>query len=238
MSSDTPGLPPSDGGGSESSEAGAQADASRGAGYSWDASACGPGDVQTFQPGAYVPASAPQDVCGPGTIEDLYTYCLGPYASVGSCSTFQTLNQDCFDSVLTQSTASSCGPIIDYQGFVEANIAGCVELTSHGELASAKSVQALTGCQLAACQANCPVRNASSLADLEGCTTDAETGGCQAYATAASCFTADDSGPLSVCMVTDFYLFYEAVAPLFCAAAAPAMPDAGVAPAAVDASRD
>jgi hypothetical protein len=187
--------------------------------FAWDASACAPGDVRTFRPGDYVPASPPLAACPNGVtdIQALYDKCLGKTAKGTDCYDWATANAACFQCVITKSTDASYGPVIDYGGFVEANVAGCIETVSHGT-SCAKSVQALTSCQLASCLANCPVTDAPSLASFTECTTQAELGGCQAYASQASCFTsAADAGPLSLCASEDFEQFLLSVAPLFCA---------------------
>jgi hypothetical protein len=220
----------------------AAADAGRGEGSSgamtdfwWDASACAPGDVQTFRPGDYVPASPPRNACTAAEVAAFYELCLGPKVDMSACIQWEGLHAECFRCVLTPSSDATYGPIIDYTHFVEANVAGCVELESQG-VSCARSVQALASCQLAACAVNCPVRDATSLEAFQGCTTQAEATGCSTYAQAASCFSSQsDAAPLSVCAVTDFYQFYMAVVPLFCSASA----DAGAAtPGPLDASPD
>jgi hypothetical protein len=75
----------------------------------------------------------------------------------------------CAACVLTSYTSDPLGPIIDYGEFVGGNVAGCIELEAPRELACAKAVQALTGCEIAACEANCPVSNETSLMGREAC---------------------------------------------------------------------
>jgi hypothetical protein len=202
--------------------------------------------VQTFHPSDYVPANAPRVACRVDSsydeISDLYATCFSAdaYNHPSDCYTWESMHAQCFDCVVTMSSATSYGPVIDYTGFVQANVAGCIELVSHST-SCAKPVEALTSCELAACEANCPVRNSSTLASFQGCTTQADVEGCQAYAQQASCFSSQaDAGPLSVCSVTDFWQFFRTVAPLFCASA-PAG-DAGdedaAGPAMLDASTD
>jgi hypothetical protein len=233
---------PSDDASADGSHTDAQAQATGGGSsgsFSWDASACAPGDVQTFRPGDYVPANAPRIACTGTEIDDLYTLCFGAeaYKDPSACYAWESAHAGCFDCVVTMSTATSYGPVIDYSGFVEANVAGCIELVSHGT-ACAKPVEALASCELAACEANCPVRNSSTLTSFEGCTTQADVEGCQAYAQQASCFSSQsDAGPLSVCAATDFWQFFRTVAPLFCASAPSGYGDAG-GPAMLDASTD
>ena len=67
-------------------------------------------------------------------------------------------------------TADRLGPILDYGEFVGGNVAGCIEVTTPERPHRArKSVQALTDCELAACQANCPVSDSTSLTAREQC---------------------------------------------------------------------
>jgi hypothetical protein len=237
VTSDMPGPPPlqssSSGGGSSGDSADADVPNST---KSWDASACAPGDVQTFVPGSYVHASQPKSDCGADSVLLLYNACFGESASVASCSAFRTLNEACYACAVTPSTASSYGPIINYTSFVETNLAGCVELVEEGALTCAGPVQALAECQLAACQTNCPVTDTATLNAFSACTEAADTGGCQAYNAAASCL-AVESGPLAICDSSDFRHFFFSVVPLFCAASsAPGSEDAGLAPSSRDAS--
>lgn len=218
VSSDVPLSASTDGGAGDGATAGGDG---AGSGYeTWDASACAPGDVQTFQPGPYVPASKLVGACLSGDISTLYEACFSPSANVSTCTAFQQKSKEsaaCYSCVLTPSTASSYGPIINYTEFIAANVAGCIELVSQGVLACAKPAQALSECELAACEANCPVRDASSLTAFQGCTTQAKSGGCQAYDAAAACFTSElEAGSLSVCDPSEFRTFFDLVVPLFC----------------------
>jgi hypothetical protein len=116
------------------------------------------------------------------------------------------------------------GPIIDHGAFVTANVAGCIDLEIAGAtdggsaaIGCAKAVDALEGCEVAACEANCPVSDTASLSRFEACSTSADGTGCSTYAAAAAC-TAPDAGVgvPSTCLQTDFSAFYHSVVPLFC----------------------
>ena len=234
VASDAPPLPAATADAGGGADASSDSHAETAAQVEWDASACGPGDVQTFVPGGYVPAHAPQDACDPDDIEGIYESCLGPNRSPDGCAAVQASKAACFSCLVTPSGGTSYGSVIEYTGFVEPNVAGCVELVSQGGMSCAKSLQALAGCQLQACEANCPVTDASSLAAFEGCSAQAEAGGCEAYAQAASCFWSQaDAGPLSVCSATDFHAFFVNASALFCSAG-----DAGSASYPVDAASD
>jgi hypothetical protein len=134
----------------------------------------------------------------------------------------------CAACIVTTESADFYGPVIDHGGFVTPNVAGCIELTDHSQYTCAENVQALTGCELAACEANCPVHDAASRAAYDACAAQAAQGGCTAFATAAKCADAlQDGGPAANCLLPMFQDFYNAVVPLFCGSA-PQRPDAGL----------
>jgi hypothetical protein len=208
----------SSGGGSSSS--GASSGASSGF-PNVDGNACQPGSVATYQPGQYRPASgAGQGLCAPiggsDPITDFYTACLGPNAGTDQCNAVRQQNAACVQCLLTPDTALTYGPLIDHGAFVTANVAGCLELLLPGGLSCARALQQLDGCELAACEANCAVHDAASLADYDSCVSATETGGCRVYATAATCSTAPDASAAAAVCLGDFPSFYAAVAPLFC----------------------
>jgi hypothetical protein len=187
-----------------------------------DASSCRPGSVQTFQPGAYHPATAAwQGACATNIYDPIqlfYDECLGSGATPSTCADFQKNNAACFACILTPASADHYGPLIDNGGFVTGNVAGCIELTDPGELTCAKSVQALSECELASCAANCPVSDAHSLNSYNGCAAQADTGGCGQFEAATSCTDqlADGGTVATRCFASDFQHFYNAVVPLFC----------------------
>jgi len=234
------------------SEGGSGGSGSSSGSFVGDADSCQPGSVTTYQPGAYRPASGKwQGLCVADAEGDpiarFYDQCLGPDANSDQCNSFRTTNTSCVGCILTSETAMKYGPILDHGGFVTANVAGCLELASDqsdaselaSELSCAKAVQGLAGCELAACEANCAVNDAASLAEYDTCATEAETGGCASYAAAASCVeSASDASAVGAACLSDFQTFYQVVVPYFCGPApasdggAPPEPDG----AAVDAS--
>jgi hypothetical protein len=190
-----------------------------------DASACRPGDVETYRPAPYRPATAAhKGVCTPKDIRDFYDFCLGPQKTSASCNTFMsdktTGTGACAACIITLEAADHYGPVIDHGGFVTPNVAGCIELTDYSNAyACAKSVQALSGCELAACEANCPVHDTASRAAYDACAAQAAQGGCQNYAMAANCAELlQDAGEVALCLLPIFQDFYNAVVPLFCGA--------------------
>jgi hypothetical protein len=204
-----------------------------------DADSCEPGSLATYRPPPYRPATgAGQGLCLPGAqgdpIASFYQQCLGPTATVDGCNSFTQMNQACAACILTPETAMKYGPILDHGGFVTANVAGCLELAGDeqadaSELSCAKTVQALAGCELAACEANCAVHDAASLAQYDACASSVEAAGCEMYATAASCADSQmEASALGAACLADFETFYQVVVPVFCGA--PAGSDAGIAP--------
>jgi len=187
------------------------------------ASACQPGVVSTYVPGTYQGATgAWQGVCvddGQDLIGQYYDACFGDAATPAACTAFKTTSATtaaCAACILTPVAAPLLGPIIDYGGFVGKNTAGCIELVDPGGLPCATAVQALTGCELQACQANCPVSSPASLDDYYECAQVADSAGCASYAATASCSQGLDGSPASVCDSAAFKDFYDAVVPLFC----------------------
>jgi hypothetical protein len=177
-------------------------------------------------------------LCLPGPDGDpitlFYDGCLGPGATSDKCNTVRTAHAACVSCILTPVSAAKYGPLVDHTTFVTANIAGCLELLVPGELACARAVQSLDGCELTACQANCPVFDSASFADYQSCVTSVETGACMSYATVAACaLEAPDAVARAIECLADFASFYAAVAPIFCG---PSGQDAGPSP--LDASRD
>jgi hypothetical protein len=76
----------------------------------------------------------------------------------------------------------------------------------------------LSDCENAACQANCPVTDPSSLIARQDCASEADQSGCvQRSGIMASCPTTGmDAGLAEACANSGFKAFYDAVVPLFC----------------------
>lgn len=190
-----------------------------------DGGACMPGDVRTFVPAAYRPATpAWQDVCTGDQLAAFYAACLatGPgTASPAACQAFEQAspaNAACASCLLTPESATMYGPLINHGSFITENVGGCVELTDPGAgLGCAKAQQALAGCQLAACQASCPVSDPTTRDALVACESTAASAGCQMFATQAGCAAAlGEAGVSTACQATTVHDFFLAVAPIFC----------------------
>ena len=209
-----------------------------------DASGCRPGYVDTFQstPTPYHSATAAwQGVCSPSDTAAFYAACLGSSATTSACAQFKSSPGPaaCVACIETPEGASHYGPLIDYGSFVAPNVAGCIELTDPSGLPCAKEIQTASVCERAACEANCPVSGASSLAAYDACARAADEGVCQSYALAAeSCQRAEEDGGVSQgCVTSDFSAYYSDIVPVFCGAQ-PTFSDAGMGPVDAPASID
>ncbi len=183
-----------------------------------DASSCHPGNVETFRPGAYRSATpVGQDVCRGTMIQDYYDACFGAGKDASKCAKFPDIYPECAACILTADKAKWYGPLVSSGGFVQVNIAGCIEVSDPDGTLCARAVQALSDCELAACKANCPVTDSLSLTAYDSCATLADRTGCAAYQSAASCIAMElDGGLPAACNAASFKDFYDAIVPLFC----------------------
>jgi len=206
---------------------------SSGSGGSADGGACAPGDVATYQP-VYHPAAPAHGCADMQQISGFFDACFGVNGTAALCEKFQGTYADCASCIVTPDSAPAYGPIVNHGAFVTANVAGCIELmiasptgaeprcadAGVAELACAKAVQAVEGCELAACQANCNVHDSTSLDGFQSCSNAADVSGCSTYAQAAQCATPDagggSCGAPAACIVADFKAFYDGVVPAFC----------------------
>jgi hypothetical protein len=205
------------------------------AGTPADASSCHPGSVETFVPKSYRAAAVRADACTDAQIRAYFDACFGSLSSAATCSAFgQDASADatCGACIRTSDSASRYGPLVGSGSLVRANVAGCIELTEPSLLSCAKAVQAESACELAACEANCPVTgdDPSSQFAFDACAAVADTAGCSAYVTAPQCNAAGVEGGVAAsgCLRTGadagdgvevaFREFYDYAVPLFCGA--------------------
>lgn len=207
--------------------------------------ACQPGNVETFVPAAYVPAlPAGQGACVTAAdnvdpIQVYYDDCFPPNGSRAACDAFGQISPAyaaCEACIVTAATAPAYGPLILADGFVQENVAGCLELKNPSDLLCAQAQQALSDCELYACSVNCPVSDQPSLDAYHRCAVQADATGCQAYYAAAQCLGAEavDGSAESACLASSFEAYYQAIVPLFCgqvAADAGPVTDAAIADA-------
>jgi hypothetical protein len=216
-----------DGGGSSSSGGGGSSGSSSGG--SSDAGACLPGEVTTYAPQYRQATGAYLGMCTDEEVKGFFSSCLGS-ASVDMCNQFMSDGgANCAACLMTPDTDMKYGPLIGHGSFVTANVSGCIELTdaTSSGLACAKAVQAIAGCELLACEANCDVHDSMSLNAYETCASTADQAGCNMYASASSCVQSlQEAGDgVAQCLAPDFAIFYSFAARLFCGTA-PAV-DAG-----------
>jgi len=184
---------------------------------------CYPHDVTTFTP-AWVPPLGPHaGKCTAQQIGDFYTECLGTGASGSACATWTTAsaNTACDACLETQHTASAFGALVEYSGIVYANLPGCVAIVEPCNQACAQAVQALTLCDLGACN---PATYCPSQSAYDTCRTAAESGtcACDAFAASANCMAsiaAAGHPAYATCFgsqTSDFQTTFTAVATVIC----------------------
>jgi hypothetical protein len=150
-------------------------------------------------------------------IQDYYDACFGQGKDASKCAMFPGTHAKCAACILTADTAKFYGPLVSSGGFVQANVAGCIEVSDPDGSLCARAVQALSDCELAACKANCPVTDSVSLAAYDSCASLADNTGCAAYQSATSCVGVElDGGLPAACNAASFKAFYDAIVPLFC----------------------
>lgn len=183
----------------------------------FDASSCLPGDVSTFQPPSYRPATPVyQGRCTADVLGAAWAACSSPTDS--SCVTWRAANADCAACLFSKDTAPRFGPSIVRRGYLEVNVAGCLELRGGAAgLSCAKAVQASDACTAEACSANCPVTGPPSLDAFERCVDIAGGSGCAAFAQKAKCAEAVSTVPAGICVrgATAEQRFRD-IASLFC----------------------
>jgi hypothetical protein len=175
---------------------------------------CQPQSGTTFT-SRWHPAIHRLAACTSQQVTDYFTACYGAGATTAGCTQYTQANSTCTSCLSTPPTAVAWGAIIAYNGFSEVNVAGCFYW--HGASACATQLQASTDCELAWCQANCPVTDQATLDALDACETQTanDPSQCQSYATQAQC--ANDAGAASsICVGTSFSDDYTRVATVLC----------------------
>ena len=105
----------------------------------------------------------------------------------------------CADCLATQWNAPVRGAAVMYQGApgdhgVRAlNVAGCLALVGGAAgLDCAKKLEIAEACELAACNANCPVTDSASFQPWAACVTSVDSAACRPYsAPATTCIMAE-----------------------------------------------
>jgi len=188
---------------------------------------CPPAPLDEWVPPAYHSAQAVQHACSTLMINDFYNSCLGPSSSSGACAQDWGAGEDVAHSVcqaclITPSTSTTWGPLVNYgsaggTGTVSVNVAGCVELLDASKQSCAASVQLADECQHEACDATCPVTDATAFANWQQCIGAASQTSCLGYLTSAACVNAEDAGPAATCVTgADFETEFIDIATVFC----------------------
>jgi hypothetical protein len=185
-----------------------------------------PADVPGFTP-RWTPATH-QPLCTQEQIDE-FGVCLAtgfngvttaercaPFRSGGSASA-------CAACLATADTALVLGPIIDRSGVLELNVAGCLAI-AEGKLDGSGcggKYQAMEQCEEAACRAQCPLTDRTSLQLYDRCLLAAADDPqiCKSYATAAKCASeVQDAGGRGAGCVNfrAFDDWYARIAPMFC----------------------
>jgi hypothetical protein len=189
-----------------------------------DASACSPASVATFAPRWVAPRAHVSACTGPQITA--YANCLASNPNSTNCAPWNVVDggedsacRACL--VASSSTDGAWGPIVDFEGVQQLNVAGCVALATGIDtgVGCAGDYEDLQGCEMQACAANC----ASSSAALAACVANADATGCSTYAGLSSCA---DAGLAAKCIApasASFLDVFQLIAPIFCEAP----PDAG-----------
>jgi hypothetical protein len=183
-------------------------------------------DVSGFTPPPFTPpVGAHQNVCSQTFIDSFYTDCLSPNATQQSCAPWgvnaDQAHKACEQCLITRSTASQWGALIEFKGLVDFNVAGCVLLLDPSNKVCAVSIAQNVACEHAACDSVCPVTDNASYQVWQQCEQAAEAigppCGCIQYAKPASCIDKEAQGPAKACLPqSDFKSTYDSIAPIFC----------------------
>jgi hypothetical protein len=187
---------------------------------------CAPSSVGNVQP--FVPPNTRQSACTDTQIATLYQDCW--VGSAAACNSFygDPANSACIRCMLSDSTASTWGPIVKFTGedITLPNTAGCFALVDGdaGPGGCGAATQALQLCGFMSCAGNCPNGStAAGVAQLGTCTIQAFMTTCaQEYAKANPCGQAPQYG---VCLFANFESQFRGLGQFFCAYVADAGAD-------------
>jgi hypothetical protein len=184
-----------------------------------------PASVQNFQPPAYIPPIQ-QNVCSMQQISDYYSNCLDPMqSSQMKCTTYTTNNKTCASCLDTPKMSNMWGALVQGNGVVSINVAGCADIQGYPNCA--KAYEAAQACESAACDQVCPVMDQQSFMAWQQCVQTADAGGCASFVNAKNNACQADAGNLAQCFnFMSFQAGYQQLAPMFCASGMGGM-DAG-----------
>ena len=170
-------------------------------------STCGCSDPSTFTPTWKPPTSFHQGKCTDAQIAT-FVDCLNGKPDAATCKTFfnDAANKSCLQCADTPSTAATYGPLVLGTVTIEVNVAGCIALATGDVTATGcgAKVLALSQCELAACEPNCPVSSSDTGAEfmaLLACQMKSDAAECKKFADDAACATSveGDGGVAAAC---------------------------------------
>jgi hypothetical protein len=157
------------------------------------------------------PANA-KGACTATDITNFYTSCFGS-TTTPVCDGTGLSTTACAPCLLSQSTATSWGAVVEYpDGSFSLNLGGCYALIG-ASAACATFEQEKDECEVAACESSCP-----ATADITTCITSADTGVCATYANGvtAQCSTTITAATTCGGGATAIEAYYQAIAATFC----------------------
>ena len=142
---------------------------------------CPPGSLASFTTKYHAPDTNGPGSCTASEIAQFYTACLDPVNSTqAACTSYQNGIGGLFCSpcLVTPSTASKWGPLVQYpDNTVSLNSGGCYAISASAALSCGQQSEYVVECDRAACAA-CSTANG----DFDSCATAAEAAGCSQYA--------------------------------------------------------
>ncbi|CAN5620236.1 hypothetical protein BH09MYX1_BH09MYX1_14140 [soil metagenome] len=169
---------------------------------------CTPQSTCGFSPAGLKPNTYAPGACTSQDVAAFYTACINPGDST-ACQNLSSSKPNCTSCLLTQGSASTAGAVVEGNGLVTANIAGCFKVK--GNTTCANAVESHSQCTKTACEEVCPVSDNTSFTTYQKCLTDSDATNCKSYASAATSCDQDTS-----CTGSDFQGTYTLIANLFC----------------------
>jgi hypothetical protein len=181
------------------------------------AGTCSPGDVSSFTSMWTPPVGPHTGACHEDELTQLVMDCFDPTAATATaCSAWfaDGGNTACAKCVAGPVTATTWTPLIYSSNPGESdyiNVPGCVALADPFHAPCAHAIEAQFSCELAACEANCPVPQAAgalhdaAIKNLGDCFAAADVGGCNMLANEALACASPllDGGASSFCFSAD-----------------------------------
>jgi hypothetical protein len=174
-----------------------------------------PGDLSMWTPPAQKMPKTNPTACSAKDLADYDAACWNNTTRAqAACTAFGNAHPACVACLESMSTDSTWGPIVQFSGVANVNVAGCLALTDPGSTCG-KNVQDYELCVHTACDAVCPVTDTASFNAWKMCESTVTTQACATYNTKANCIGTEDAG--AACSAgTDFDTTLLAIAPLFC----------------------